>query len=618
MAKRQPNAQHAFVNPGENMMVSPSFCLGLRHPGRWVVLLLALWMTWTLSADPSFTAELSQDSVGAGDSVVLKLVFTDLGDVEAPKIPEIPHCTIRYQGASRQFSIVNFKRSSSIIHQYAIQPQQLGQLTIPALTVQVEGKTYTSQPLALQVGKGFDPSSLGFLRLVAPRNDIYVGETFPLEIRFYYKEAPARQAPPTIKSDGFVKGQQTVENLPPETLTNVIYSVVRWNMALTAVKAGELTVGPAEFQTLYNFRVQGRRRSQGLDSLFEPMLGGIEQRQITFQSEPVTFKVLNPPAQGRPPDFNGAVGEFRIAAKASPTQVAAGDPITIQVQISGQGNFDAVRLPDLPAGSGFQLYTGTNFFTPGDPLGLSGTKTFEAVIVPERAGLQTLRWPWIRFWNPNEKAYGVSAAAPLALEVRPGSQAQAQPAGHIAGPPEPRTPPTSVVSTSDLPLLPDLGPWMALSPSAIHQPWYWGLIVLPLVVYGFWTLRPLLASRPMEDPRHMARLQMRQALSNHRRALKEQARPDQASDFFKTLNLALQNQLGLILSGNPGSFTGNDVCPRLEALGVSEEHLRHLTLLFDRLSEARFSPTASAEELPRLAEMAEQVLSALQQLPEVT
>jgi hypothetical protein len=580
---------------------------------RTLLLVFALGVTLHAWTEPSFHAELVPDSVGAGDSATLRLVFTDLGDVEPPTLPAVTNATIRYQGVSQQISIVNFSRSTSLIHQYLVQTQSPGLVQIPALAVEAGGQTFTSAPLTLRVGQGFDISRVGFLRLVVPRPEVYVGESFPVEIRFYYRETPARQAPPSLKLDGFIKGQQTVENMPPETVTNVLYSVVRWNIALTAVKAGELNLGPAEFQTLYVFQTQ--RRSRGMNSLFEPLFGGGEQRQLTFQSEPLTLKVLNPPTAGRPPQFTGAVGRFHLNITASPTNVAAGDPVTVRVDITGQGNFDGLRLPDLPGGSGFQLYPGTNSFTPADPLGLSGKKTFEAVIIPESPGVHSLKWPVLAYWDPSAKAYRSDADHPLSINVRPGAQSQAQPVGTVPGPAEPRSPPDSVNPKLELPLLPDLGPLVDASPSAVTQPWFWWVLTFPLWAYALASLAPTWKRHWDRDRRPSARDEAERRLAASVRSMREAAGSGHAADFFSHLNDALRHRLALSVGGIAGSFTAEVIDQRLVPAGLSEDDATRLRALLDRIAEARFSPHSSTSELAGLLTEAESILKALERLP---
>jgi len=563
-------------------------------------------------AEPSFHAELAPDSVGAGDSAMLRLVFTDLGDVEAPTLPAVTNATIRYQGVSQQISIVNFSRSTSLIHQYQVQTQNPGLVQIPALSVEAGGQTYTSAPLTLRVGQGFDMSRIGFLRLVAPRPEVYVGETFPVEIRFYYRETPARQAPPSLKLDGFIKGQQTVENLPPETITNLLYSVVRWNIALTAVKAGELSLGPAEFQTLYVFQTQ--RRSRGMNSLFEPLFGGGEQRQLTFQSEPLALKVLNPPTAGRPPQFAGAVGQFQLDVTASPTNVAAGDPVTIRVDITGRGNFDALRLPDLPGGSGFQLYPGTNSFTPNDPLGLSGKKTFEAVIIPESPGVHSLKWPVLAYWDPSTRAYRSDADHPLSIHVRPGAQSQAQPVGTLPGPAEPRTPPDSVNPKLELPLIADLGPLVEPSPSSVTQPWFWWVLTFPLWAYALASWVPTWKRQWRENRRPTAREEAERRLAAEAHSMHEAAGSGRVTDFFLHLNKTLQSRIELSMGGVAGSLTTEEIDQRLALAGLGPEEGLRVRVLLDRIAEARFSPDSSTEEISKLLAETEEVPRILERL----
>ena len=578
--------------------------------GRWGTLAaLALAVAlgrWTLTAAPSFTAVLEPDQVAAGDTAVLKLIFTDLGDPPAPVIPPLTNCVVNPGGVSRQFSFVNFSRTSSVVHQFALEPKSAGTVQIPSLTVEVDGKSYTSQPLTLRVGPGLDLSQIGTLQISVPRPEVYVGETFPLEIRFVFRNSPDQQAPPTITMDGFLKGRQKLENLPPETINGVVHGVARWTLAITAVKPGEFEIGPAELVTLYRFRDSRR------------VFGGFEQRRLTFSSKPISLRVLSPPATGRPPDYAGAVGRFQMQVTASPTNVTVGDPITVRVRVSGTGNFDGLRLPEIPANSGFQAYPGTNLFVEADPLGLTGVKNFEMVLVPEQAGVQQLRWPVLSAWDPDERRYVTDGTRPLQIVVRPGTGTQAQPAGSnvVAAPASPR--PVTGVTAGDLPLKFDLGPRAIPDDAVVAHGWYWGLYSLPLATYavvglGLWWRR-----RRREDPdvarRSRARHAVREALAN----LGVQAREGRAAEFYASVNSALQGQLGLILGSAVGSYTEDVIDTRLVPRGLGPEDAARLRSLFADLALARFAPGADAGELIARQTEAESVLAALRLLEEAS
>jgi len=62
----------------------------------------------------------------------------------------------------------------------------------------------------------------------------------------------------------------------------------------------------------------------------------------TIASPSSELKVLPLPTQGQPKDFSGAVADFQVSSDISPARVAAGDPLTLRLHVSGVGNFDRV------------------------------------------------------------------------------------------------------------------------------------------------------------------------------------------------------------------------------------------------------------------------------------
>jgi len=576
--------------------------------------LVSLWL-WLVAAGlafaaPGFRAELEEDSVAAGEVATLKLIFTDLGNVQPPALPELPNCTAQFAGSGSQFSIVNFERTSSIIHQYVLQPKAPGVIEIPALTVEVNGQRYTSNPLKLRVGQGFDSGQLGFLKLVVPKTEFYVGETVPVEIRFYFKHAPARPNPPKLKLDGFIKGKENTDNLPPETINGEVYSVMRNALALTAAKAGELTLGPAEFETLYVFRSNRRR------SIFDdPFFGGGEQKQINFASEPVKIRVVPPPTVNQPSGFGGAVGRFSLdPVLASPTNVAVGDPVTVRLTVRGRGNFSGLKLPEPPAGSGYQAYPGTNSFEEADALGLEGVKTFETVLVPEQSGVQRLRLPPFIAWNPETKRYDTLEPRPISVNVRPGVAAQAQPAGNVPVAATPEAPaPRNGPVTEAVPLKTELGPLVAFSPALVQRPWFLAVMLAAPLLWTGLRIGDRLRERARQrgpDLRGQSERLVKEAVAQ----LVVEAQAGHSPEFFAALNRALQEQLALTLGGSAGAFTEDVVATRLEPRGFPGAEAERLRTLFEALAQARYSPVTSRSALDALTESTRQAIAALKNL----
>src|SRR2546425_1304314 len=90
---------------------------------------------------------------------------------------------------------------------------------------------------------------------------------------------------------------------------------------------------------------------------------------------------------------------------AGPTNVAAGDPIPVRVQIAGRGAIDSLNLPEQPGWHDFKTYPPTSKVETTDPLGVQGTKTFEQTIVPQTADIKEIPPISFSFFDPDQKAY---------------------------------------------------------------------------------------------------------------------------------------------------------------------------------------------------------------------
>ncbi|MCP5112400.1 MAG: protein BatD, partial [bacterium] len=86
-----------------------------------------------------------------------------------------------------------------------------------------------------------------------------------------------------------------------------------------------------------------------MDDLFDMMPFGQRAVYESFvvPSNSLALTVAEVPAAGRPDNFSGLVGNYRMAVQATPTEVNVGDPITLTLRISGPEYLDAIELPPL-------------------------------------------------------------------------------------------------------------------------------------------------------------------------------------------------------------------------------------------------------------------------------
>src|SRR6185503_13316275 len=117
------------------------------------------------------------------------------------------------------------------------------------------------------------------------------------------------------------------------------------------MRAGALTLGPA----VLHLNVFSRRRDAFGDPFFERFLQDdpfAERHPFDVRADPITLNVLPLPEPGKPPTFSGAVGSFTMQVDAGPTQLTAGDPVTLRIHLTGSGNLSDATPPQLSSVDG--------------------------------------------------------------------------------------------------------------------------------------------------------------------------------------------------------------------------------------------------------------------------
>jgi hypothetical protein len=157
------------------------------------------------------------------------------------------------------------------------------------------------------------------------------------------------------------------------------------------------------------------------DPMFQQFFGGSTEKEITVASRPADFQVLALPTRGQPADFSGAVGHFTISSKLTDDKAAVGDPITLQMRISGTGNFDRVAPPMLHDIAHWKTYTPTADFKPSDSVGFRGVKTFDQPVIALQAGEQSVPPLSFSWFDPDSRQYVQARTSPLPVDVTPAS-----------------------------------------------------------------------------------------------------------------------------------------------------------------------------------------------------
>ncbi len=395
------------------------------------------------AAEVSVGAKLSHRVAESGVAVQLQVEISGAsGDVNPPDV-QVDGLDVKFAfpSSSHRVQIVNGQitneRSTTLV--YEVMPKREGDFTIPALQVAVNGRIYKTEPVALKVQKpgaaaGGDAPPSAVAEIEVKRNKVYLGEVIPVEVRLVVDVRMRAQLEnaPELNGDGF-----TVQKFPRFTESRDVrdgheVAVVSFRSAMTPTKAGKLTIGPCEIPYIGQVARAKRNVRRSLfdqffdDDFFNPL--NSERRRFVAKAEAVELDVKPFPVEGRPKDFTGAVGQFAFDAAGSPSTVKLGEPVTMRLVVSGDGNFDRVQAPALVSADGWKTYDAAEKFEPSNEMRTSGTKTFEMPVVPEAKHREMPQFQF-SFFDPQTEKYVTlrSTPAPLVVQGEP-LVAPAQPA----------------------------------------------------------------------------------------------------------------------------------------------------------------------------------------------
>lgn len=382
------------------------------------------------AGEVSFQASLDRDGVYLGQSAQLQLQFQGSTDIPAPEIPAIEGLQTRYVGPSTMMSIVNGRMSSSVTHMYSLVPLKTGKFRIGPISFQHEGNTYTSNVLNIEVVDS--PGTHGgrteqqkkpavslddrvFVKMHVGKQRAYTNEIVPLTIKLFVNGIGVRDIQyPEYNREGFSGGQFDKPGQYQETVKGIVYDVVEFNTTIFATSDGTYKLGPARIKANIVTR-SGRNRHSSFDKFFgrdpfDDFFGQYETHPVELKSEPLSLKVLPLPETGKPRDFKGALGNFKFSLEVTPSEVKAGDPVTLKMIISGNGNFDSVASPALKQPDGFKSYE--------PQVKQEGSrKIFEQVLIPITDTISEVPAVSFSFFNTDRGEYQTITKAGIPLKV---------------------------------------------------------------------------------------------------------------------------------------------------------------------------------------------------------
>ncbi len=428
---------------------------------RWrLALLLAVWTVFVSSrglaqGGPQVGATLQDPVIGVGEATEYEISVVNGQADNPPPAPVLAGLTFQYIGASSSRNMFlgggGLHMSNTTSYRYSVRAARPGRYVIPGQEVMVGGSALRTLPLTLTAegsgadGGGTPPSQTVSAELIIPKKSAYVGESFPAEVRSYFgTDVRAHVSPDvTLTGAGFSVQKFTPPVISSQVVEGIHYDTATYKTAVVGLKVGTLTVGPAETEPVVQLpltRAQ-RRRANDPYNLFGGMDLQQPPQQMKVNTEPVTLEIESLPP-GKPETFTGGIGQFKLDVEVEPRRAQAGDPVTVRLILSGQGNFERVGSPVLADEHGLKVYPPNAKFKADDDVGLSGVKTFEQVVIADgaRTTLPSYRFSYL---DPAVGKYVSLDTPPVAVRIE-GSVATPAPPPALAAQanPEPTATPT--------------------------------------------------------------------------------------------------------------------------------------------------------------------------------
>lgn len=389
-----------------------------------------LWLLSSAVFAGSFTAEIDRNGGVEGDQFTLS--FRVQGNHERePQVPPIPDVEIAGAGTSTNISIVNGSFTKETGYSYSLFPKKAGTYTIPSVSLEVDGETLATLPLTIKVeasGKaqaGEEAGEAIFIKREFSNPNPYVGEPIIETTRIYHKVRIEQASPSSAPPPDFRSLSIEGEGRSREQVGNDVYEVITIHKVLVPLSAGEKIIPPFSIDAVVIIPSQ---RGRGRDPFWDMFGGAVGQRaRKAVASAEGLINVKGIPADGRPVDYKGLVGNFQLQTEISQRQLKIGDTSTLTITVRGRGILDRLKEPDLQLGGQFKVYSDKAEIKEQVTAerGVESEKVFKFALVPTAAGTMELPEFTLPVFDPEAGQFILLRAALGSLTVEGGANESA-------------------------------------------------------------------------------------------------------------------------------------------------------------------------------------------------
>jgi hypothetical protein len=604
-ARRRDERQPVFRRPGLRFKHGRGGRAFEKDAGR---LLAALWFFLAFPAGGMWTeatasaleivATVDKTEATVEDQILLTVSVSGARSLpEPPELPPLPDFDVAQGGTSSQTRILNGEIESSVSFTYVLSPRRPGDFTIGPIRIRKKNETAQSEPIRLRIlpaarqGTAAEAPA-AFVEQQVDVQSPYVNQPVLYSFRFLRRvqAVEAQWEPPPF--DGFWVEDLGKERQYQRVLNGQSYLVTEIRKVLYPLSPGILEI-PSNGLTCKLVIPRSRSGRPGDffgDDFFEnPFFSGREAVTKVLKPDPIRLEVKPLPEAGRPPDFSGLVGAFRLSAEIGQARLKVGDSTTLTVTVTGRGNLrDLANVPPDEIG-GCKIYPDKpSLEWKATEEGLTGTKVFKKALVPLQAGELEIPAATLSYFDPYEHAYRTAHADPLILMVEKAAESEDL---HWTQGPSQRTggAPVRLIGKDILPIHTGLAGAGSQVPDR-GDLWVYLLCGLaPPAVFGI-CLGLKVRRERIEENAHVLRRKAagRTAAKALDQAKKIMKQPAKEAEYYGRLSRALKGLVGDKLNVSALACTPEEIARSLLAQGVDEGLARSVRTFLEELEQLQF------------------------------
>ena len=482
-------------------------------------------------------------------------------------------------------------------------PKKTGSLDVGQIEWKIDGNVHTiSGNIPINIQRAYSDEALS-VSLTPSKKSIYEGEQFYVTLGFHTYEhfEGGLQATDMSTGNDFIVHYgdlSTMEFKPVEGARREMQASAKFAW-LSPTKNGTLRIPPFKFK--YTKRgepkiVEEKKQMGGMS--FHSQSIKQESIEAETQTPTVNITVKPLPAQGKPENFSGMVGDYKFNADFDRTNLKVGEALTLSINIKGDGTPGTVTDPKLPDFSEFRSVPPENNISKkitGNKVITS--KDIKVFLYPKKKGtfeIPAINYSW---FNPAKKKYETATAGPWTIEVEKGDGAESVFQGAMAGSGPVTIQKQEIESLGNDIRFIHLATTNASSPAPYKTIFFWALFATAIPFYFVAVLSVRIHRKHRSDAalirKGRANKQLREKFATARKALES----GDGKAFFAALENGLMNYLSDLTNLEFRGMTLPQMKEELAKLGVKDENIAAIGNWLEKCAFVRYAPvTASKDE----------------------